>query len=132
MGFSNGAFAKIKTVENKGNYTIAKIVISKKIKDSNPAQYVCTFAGWATFVGKAHQCRPMGGQRIKITNCDVTNGYLDQSGQQKFANSAKCTIFEYELQQDGAQGNTYVPSAYLGGSSGGFEPMDMDDGGLPF
>ena len=33
MGFSNGAFAKIKTVENKGNYTIAKIVISKKIKD---------------------------------------------------------------------------------------------------
>ena len=101
MGFCVGAFAKIKSVEDKGNCTKAKIVVSKKIKDSNPAQYVCTFAGWCTFVGKAHHCRPMEGQKIKITNCDVTNGYLDREGQQKFTNTPQCTIFEYELQDGG-------------------------------
>lgn len=133
MGFSNGAFAKIKEVDNKGNYTKAKIVISKKVKNSNPAQYICTYAGWVSMVGKAHNCRPMAGQKIKITNCDVTNGYLDKiTGEQSFSKSAMFTIFEYELQQDGEQGNTYVPSAYTSGSSGGFEQMDMDDGGLPF
>lgn len=133
MGFSNGAYAKIKEVEEKEKFTKAKIVISKRIRNSNPSQYVCTFAGWVTFVGKSHLCRPQAGQKIKITNCDVTNGYLDQSGEQKFANSPQCTIFEYELQQDGAQPNTYVPSAYTQGSSGGFEQMDMgDESSLPF
>ena len=132
MGFSNGAFAKIKEVDNKGNYTKAKIVISKRIRNSNPSQYVCTFAGWVTFVGKSHLCRPQAGQKIKITSCDVTNGYLDQSGEQKFSQAPQCTIFEYELQQDGAQGNTYVPSAYTQGSSGGFEEMAMSEDILPF
>ena len=133
MGFTNGAYAKIKEVDNKGNFTKAKIVISKKVKNSNPAQYICTYAGWVSMVGKAHNCRPMAGQKIKITNCDVTNGYSDKvTGEQKFMNSPQCTIFEYELQQDGAQGNAYVPSAYAQGGSGGFEQMDMDDGGLPF
>jgi hypothetical protein len=133
MGFSNGAFAKIKEVDNKGNFTKAKIVISKRVRNSNPAQYICTYAGWVSMVGKAHNCRPMAGQKIKITNCDVTNGYLDQSGEQKFSQAPQCTIFEYELQQDGAQGNTYVPSAYTQGSSGGFEQMDMgDESSLPF
>lgn len=133
MGFSNGAFAKIKEVDNKGNYTKAKIVISKKVKNSDPAQYICTYAGWVSMVGKAHNCRPMSGQKIKITSCDVTNGYLDQSGEQKFSQAPQCTIFEYELQQDGTQGKTYVPSAYTNGSSGGFEQIDMgDESSLPF
>lgn len=132
MGFSNGAFAKIKEVDNKGNFTKAKIVISKKVKNSNPAQYICTYAGWVSMVGKAHNCRPMAGQKIKITNCDVTNGYLDQSGEQKFSQAPQCTIFEYELQQDGARGNTYVPSAYTQGSSGGFEEIAMSEDSLPF
>lgn len=132
MGFSNGAFAKIKEVENKGNFTKAKIVISKKVKNSTTAQYICSFAGWVSMVGKAHQCRPMTGQKIKITNCDVTNGYLDRSGEQKFAQAPQCTIFEYELQQDG-NNTAYVPSAYGSGSSGGFEQSSLeDDGSLPF
>lgn len=130
MAFQNGSYAKIKSIEDKGNYTKGKIAISKKIRGTDT--YVCSFAGWVTFVGRAHHCRPMEGQRIKIISCDVSNGYLDRDGNQKFSNSPQYTIFEYELQQDGAQGNTYVPSAYTQGSSGGFEEMTIDDGGLPF
>ena len=43
MGFQSGSFAKIKTAEDKGNYTNAKIVISKKVKGTD--KYVCDFAG---------------------------------------------------------------------------------------
>lgn len=133
MGFSNGAFAKIKEVDSKANFTKAKIVISKRVPHSEPAQYVCTFAGWVSCVGKSHQCRPMAGQKIQIVSCDTTNGYLDGQGQQKFTNSPQYVIFEHKLQQDGSQGNTYVPSAYTQGSSGGFEQMDMgDESSLPF
>lgn len=135
MGFSVGSYAKIKEVENKGNYSKAKIVISKKIKGSNPAQYVCTFAGWVTCVGNAHNNRPTAGQKIKITNCDVTNGYADKvTGEQKFMNSAQCTLFDYELdgQSPMPSGNGYVPNAYGGGNQQSpFDDIPLDSS-LPF
>lgn len=132
MGFSVGSYAKIKEVDDKGNYAKLKITISKKLKDKVPAQYICTYAGWVTCVGKAYQNRPMAGQKIKITNCDVTNGFADRTtGEQKFTNSPQCTIFEYELQSD-SQGNSYVPNAY-GGGMGGFEPIEIaSEDSLPF
>lgn len=132
MGFSVGSYAKIKEVENKGNYTKAKIVISKKIKGSNPAQYVCTFAGWVTCVGNAHSKGLMAGQKIKITNCDVTNGYADRvTGEQKFNNAPQCTLFDYEL--EGGQSNGYMPSGYGGNNSmsSGFDEIPLDSS-LPF
>ena len=132
MGFSVGSYAKIKEVENKGNYSKAKIVISKKIKGSNPAQYVCTFAGWVNCVGNAHSKGLMAGQKIKITSCDVTNGYADRvTGEQKFTNTAQCTLFDYELEGE-VQGNAYIPNAY-GGNMGGFEPIEIaNQDSLPF
>jgi hypothetical protein len=136
MGFSVGSYAKIKEVENKGNHSKGKIVISKKIPNSNPAQYVCTFAGWVTLVGKAHKNQPMVNQKIKITNCDITNGYLDATGQQKFTNSPQYVIYDYEL--DGApQNNGYMPSAYgapnFANNSPTFEEISIsNESDLPF
>ena len=133
MGFSVGSYAKIKEVENKGNYSKAKIVISKKIKGSNPAQYVCTFAGWVTCLGNAHSKNPTAGQKIKITNCDVTNGYADRvTGEQKFSNAPQCTLFDYEIEGE-AQNNGYMPSGYGGNNSmpSGFDEIPLDSS-LPF
>ena len=127
MGFSPNAFAKIKTVDKKENYTKAKIVISKKIKNSDPVKYECAFAGWATFVGKAHLCNPIEGQKIKILNCDVTNGYLDREGNQQFNKSPQYTIFSYELQNSG--GSEYNP--YVEGGATNFEALSQEDD-LPF
>ena len=136
MGFSVGSYAKIKEVENKGNYSKAKLTISKKIKDSNPAQYVCTFVGWVNCVGNAHSKRPMAGQKIKITNCDVNNGYADRvTGEQKFMNSAQFTLYDYELdgQASMPSGNGYMPSGYGGNNSmpSGFDEIPLDSS-LPF
>lgn len=120
MAFQSGSYAKIKEVEDKGNYSKAKISISKKIKGTD--NYVCTFAGWVTMVGKAHQCRPMSGQRIKIGSCDVSNGYIDRDGNQQFAKSAQFTIFDYELQGDGNSAPSVQPN---------WEELSSDDD-LPF
>ena len=96
MGFSNNSFATIKEAENKGNITSCKLTISKK--DKTTGKYTCTFSGWASFVGNAHLCKPMAGQKIKIINCDVSNGYEGSDGEQKWLNTPRYTVFAYELQ----------------------------------
>ena len=100
MGFSVGSYAKIKEVETFGNYSKVKLVISKKDKKSG--KYVCTFSTKCMFCGKAHLCKPMAGQKIQIKNCDVTNGYLDAQGNQKWADKPSFVVYEYELQDGGA------------------------------
>lgn len=99
MGLRTNAFATIKEVAEKGNYTDCKITISRKDKRRNGA-WCNTFTGWATFVGKAHLLRPMQNQRIKILDFEVTNGYLDNNGTQKWNTNPKVAIFDYELQDE--------------------------------
>lgn len=97
MGLRVNAFATIKEAIDKGNYTDCKITISRKDKKRNNVWYN-TFTGYATFVGKAHLLRPMKDQRIKILDFEVTNGYLDYNGEQKWNDKCKVAIFDYELQ----------------------------------
>ena len=130
MAFGNGQFMKIWEVADKGSYTEVSMSSSKKNKQTG--EYETDFSSkYVRFVGNAKLQNPMKGQRIKITECAVQNVYY-KNGERQFLKNPVFCVFAYELQQDGAQGNTYVPSAYTQGSSGGFEQMDMDDGGLPF
>ena len=135
MGLRVNAFATIKEATDKGNYTDCKITISRKDKRRNGA-WCTTFVGWATFVGKAHLLRPMQDQRIKILDFEVTNGYLDHNGEQKWNNNPKVAIFDYELQDEtrNNQGNgkpmsfgasSFIPSAQT------FDDIS-DDTDLPF
>lgn len=114
MGFCNNAYATIKEVENKGSTTNCKLTISKK--DKVTGKYACTFAGWTVFVGNAHLCKPMAGQKIKITNCDVSNGYVDKNGDQKWNTTPRYTVFAYELQGDNSAPTFNAPP-----------PMDFTD-----
>ena len=120
MAFQTGSYAKIKEIEDHGNYTKAKIAISRKIKGTD--KYVCSFAGWVTFVGKAHQCRPMANQRIKLGSCDVSNGYLDKDGNQLFSKTPQYTIYDYELQGENNAAPIIQPN---------WEELSSDDQ-LPF
>ena len=98
MGFGVNTYATIKETENKGSTTSCKLTISKK--DKVTGKYTCTFSGWTSFVGNAHLCKPMAGQKIKITQCDVSNGYADREGEQKWLTTPRYTVFAYELQGD--------------------------------
>lgn len=104
MGFRQGAYAKIWRVEDKGNYSVAQVSISKKNKDTD--QYETEFQhNFVRLVGTAHDLgknieEVQGGTSIKITSCDVTNRY-DKDKQKEFTNFV---IFGFEF-PDNNNGN---------------------------
>ncbi len=95
--FSVNSYAKIKEVEDKGNYSVCKISISKKNKQSG--KYETDFIGKVRFVGNAHNQRPLTNQRIQITSCGVSNCYT-KDDKLEFPKAPTYTIFEYSLQDD--------------------------------
>lgn len=95
--FSVNSYAKIKEVEDKGNYSVCKISISRKIKNSD--KYETDFVAKVRFVGNAHSQRPLKDQRIKITSCGVSNCYV-KDDKLEFLNVPNYTVFGYELQDD--------------------------------
>lgn len=100
--FSINSYAKIKTSEDKGNYSVCKISISKKNKQSG--KYENTFIGDVRFIGNAHLQKPMVGQKIKITNCGVSNCYT-KNDKLEFCKVPNYVIFGYELQDTSISNN---------------------------
>lgn len=105
MGFRQGAYAKVWRVEDKGNYSVAQVSISKKNKDTD--QYETEFQhNFVRLVGTAHDLgrsieEVQGGTSIKITSCDVTNLY-DKEKKKEFTNFV---IFGFEF-PDNNSGNS--------------------------
>lgn len=85
MGFrqadseGRGGFARIWSIEDKGNYSVAKISTSKKRKDGNG--YETDFQdGFVRLIGSAHEKGKTltvteKGVAIQITSCEVTTPY---------------------------------------------------------
>lgn len=94
---SVNCYAKIKSVEVKENYSVCKISISKKNKQSG--KYETDFVGKVSFVGNAHNQRPLSDQRIKITSFGVSNCYT-KDDKLEFLQSPKFVVFGYELQDN--------------------------------
>ena len=119
--FGVNSYAKIKEVENKGNYSDCKISISKKNKTTN--KYETTFIGKVRFVGIAHNQKPMANQRIKITSCGVSNCYT-KDDKLEFMKSPSFVIFDYELQGDApTSATTSFPNDF---------GVEVDSGDFPF
>jgi hypothetical protein len=133
MGLRLNAFATIKEANDKGNYTDCKITISRKDKKRNNV-WCTAFVGYATFVGRAHLLRPMKDQRIKILDFEVTNGYLDRNGEQKWNDKCKVAIFDYELQDTSNYSNQTNSNGFnvpnFSQSTVSFEDIGNSD--LPF
>jgi hypothetical protein len=96
MGFRNGSYIKIWEIEDKGNYSIANISISRKNKDTG--EYDTEFQEkFVKIVSSAHKMLqgisiPKNGLSVQIKACDVTNKY-DAEKKQKYYNFV---IFEIE------------------------------------
>lgn len=85
MGFrqadseGRGGFARIWSIEDKGNYSVAKISTSKKRKDGDG--YETDFQdGFVRLIGSAHEKGKTltvteKGIAIQITSCEVTSPY---------------------------------------------------------
>ena len=88
MGFrqrdseGRGGFARIWSVEDKGNYSIAKVSTSKKRKDGS---YETDFQdGFVRLIGSAHEKAQTlnvtdKGVAIQITSCEVTTPYTAEA-----------------------------------------------------
>lgn len=98
MGFRQGAYAKIWKIEDKGNYHVAQMSISRKNKDTGvyDTEWQNNFV---RLVGTAHQqIATMDISRnVKIGSCDVTNKY----DKDKNATYTNYVVFNFEDNPDG-------------------------------
>lgn len=143
MGFRQGAFARIWSVNDEGKYSTANITISRKNKETG--EYTTEFAdGYVKLVKDAHEAakglglptreevasKRSSGVGIQISGCDVTNNYSAKD-KRMYTNYV---IYGFTL-PDGNNG-----SAKSGGKQTqktqpkgkSFEPDDSDDDDLPF
>lgn len=123
MGFRNGAFASVWSVEpGKGNFTKVRLSISRKNKDG---QYEQDFAGYCTFISQAHAkaARLKEKDRIKLGDVDVSNSY-DKDKQKEYVNFK---VFDFEMADA-------VDSAKPAGGQVASNPIEgeNDEGEPPF
>lgn len=103
MGFRQGAYAKVWRVEDKGNYSVAQISISRKKDETYETEFQNNFVrlvGTAHDMGKNIQ-EVKNGTSIKITSCDVTNRY-DKEKDKEYTNFV---IFGFEFPDNNGGGN---------------------------
>lgn len=112
MGFrqadseGRGGFARIWSIEDKGNYSVAKISTSKKRKDGNG--YETDFQdGFVRLIGSAHEKGKTltvteKGVAIQITSCEVTTPY-DAETKKGYTNYA---IFAFNIPEGNDNSST--------------------------
>ena len=107
MGFREGSFGKIWSVENKGNYSVAEMSTSKKNKqtDKYETDWSNKFVRLIGTAAKQVEGKeiPKGGLSVKIGQCEVTNNY-DKEKKITYTNYA---IFNFhEEEENGKPNNT--------------------------
>ena len=137
MGFRQGAYCRIWSVENKGNYSTARITISRL--DKSTGTYTTDFQdGFVRLVGQAHtafkdiKIDEKKGITAKISSCEVTNVYTSPDG--KVSNTPHYAIFGVEIDggdnrksdDDNTKTNKDDSNEYVK------VPDDIDDTELPF
>lgn len=151
MGFSNGSFARLFTVNNMGNYSSVGLAISAKNKTTG--EYEPDFRdGYVRFVGKAHNM--LGrlnlptreadqdgnkGASVKLIQCMVTNTWMKEENGIRTATYNKnpvYTVFDFEIDEDNPSSNRQDQKSAKPtqnskpASAGGINEVDDDE--LPF
>ena len=131
MGFRQGAYGKIWSIDRKEKYSIGNFTVSRKKQDGSG--YDTEFQdGYVRFVGSAHEALkgleiPKNGLSIKISSCDVTNKY-DPESKRVYTNYA---IFGLEVQDNnGNNSRSSTPTPPKDTEPSG--SADIDDNELPF
>ncbi len=128
MGFRNGAYAKVWTVEPVSDRnTKLRISVSRKNKQTD--KYEQEFSGFVAAIGtaaakKAACLKP--GARIKLGDTDVTTNY----NKEKNIEYVNYKIFSFDVEDDGAERShesehTSEPQPAVGDG-------EVDDSRLPF
>ena len=102
MGFREGAFATVWSMEKFDNFS--KVRISTSRKDKQKDEYVTDFSGFVTLVAEAHKKADKIQNelvnstmcRIKLGGCDVSSKY-DKEAKREYVNF---TLFDFYTADD--------------------------------
>lgn len=132
-----GGFARVWSVKDKGNYSTARVSVSRKNKDTDA--YTTDFSdGYVRLVGNAHKAfkdvkiDEKKGVGIRITLCDATNVYTSSDGKTSYTPS--WTIFGLDI-LDSTQNKNKGNSDNSAKESGSDDFMKIPEGAdeeLPF
>lgn len=125
MGFRNGAFASVWSVEpGKGNFSKVRLSISRKNRDG---KYEQDFAGFCTFVSQAHAkaARLKEKDRIRLGDVDVSNSY-DKDKKKEYVNFK---VFDFDMADEA---NASAKAANHGQVSSNPIEGENDEGESPF
>lgn len=127
MGFRSNTFAKVWSVEDKGNFTKVRLSISRKNK--NTGEYEQQFSGFCTFCGNAHAgaSRLKQGDNIKLGEVDVTNRY-DAAKKCEYTNFL---VYGFEMAGGAPSGNNNNQTARRPGGNH-VEGNNVESEELPF
>ena len=126
MGFRQGAFARVWSVNDEGKYSTVNLSISRKNKETG--NYDIEFTdGYVRFIGTAHEsikeldlptrdefdAKIHKGATIKISSCDV-NTHYDSKTKKSYTNYL---VFGFEIPEDNFSGNNKQSGNAKGGKS---------------
>lgn len=126
MGFSTNSYAHIWNMEDKGNYHVAEMSISRKNKETD--KYETEWSNkFVRLVGTAHeQAKTLDtSKNVKIGRCDVTNNY----SKEKNTTYTNYVIFNFE---DGNSGTSNSASHSQKSKDNFMDVSDAIDEELPF
>lgn len=127
MGFRNGSYCTVWTVESKTDaITKGRISISKKNK--NTGEYVTDFSGFVSFIGSITAQKALKlkeGSRIKLGDVEVTNKY-DKEKQITYTNF---NIFSFDELEDSSKS---TPKPDNENVSDFVDVEEDSENGLPF
>jgi len=129
MGFRTDAYAKVWAVENKGNYSVVNMSISKKNKENGG--YDVEFSNkFVRFIGTAHKLADglKKGDTIKLGNCDVTSVY----SKEKETTYTNFLVFSFEIPDGNTKGSSKPEPSKASGDGFMSIPDGLDSEELPF
>ena len=133
MGFRQGAFARVFSAEDKGRYSICRLAISKKNKETG--EYEQEFSdGRVKFVATAHKqikelTIPYNGVTVKLGSVDVTNKY-DKNRNTTYTNYVVFNLDDVNS-EDGSYHHSNSSQTNFKPSGDGFYEIQEDEE-LPF
>ena len=101
MGFRQGAYVKVWSIEHPGSDKYSKVRISSSRKNAE-GKYEQDFGDFATMIGEANVKARSGlheGDRIKLLSVDVTTRY-DKPTKKQYTNFI---VYDYEPAEQDAQ-----------------------------
>jgi len=121
MGFRQGGYCSVWSVEPGRTGNITKVRLSSSRKNKQTDEYEQDFSGFCTFIGKANEkARGLKEKdRIKILECDVSTNY-DKEKKKEYVNYK---VFDFEMSGGGAP-----TSEKKSGKSGRKTAFEADDG----